>query len=228
MFIKAKAIYLQDLVCFVKAKTIHNKIDLNTSLCNCIHYRMDCFTHNLDDLVVQLNTQKVCIVYFLKKNYRENVHYVIIKRRKEDKQKRGGQNYIGYMLTETTYNMVKNTYNLRIRNIVDVVDCVKQMNLVMCIEGQTLGHIEKCLDGIAVMKRQYRIGTYKADMYFPEHHIVVECDENNHNDRDNDYEIKRHNFILEAGNHIIRYNPNEKDFDITTIVNAILKKIFSK
>jgi hypothetical protein len=187
---------------------------------------MDLFTHNLDDLIIQLNTQKVCIVSFMKKNCRENVHYVIIKHRKEYKKKHGGHNYICYMLTEATYNMVKNTYNLRIRNIVDVANGVKQMNLVMCIEGQTLGHIEKCLDGIVVMKRQYRIGTYKTDMYLPEHNIVVECDENNHNDRDNEYEIKRHNFILEAGNNIIRYNPNEKEFDITTVVNAILKQIF--
>ena len=47
------------------------------------------------------------------------------------------------------------------------------------------------------MNRQFSIGSYRIDFYFPEHKIAIECDEHDHKDRDINYETKRHKFIEE-------------------------------
>ena len=39
------------------------------------------------------------------------------------------------------------------------------------------------------MKRQFSIGSYRIDLYFPEHKLAIECDEHDHKDRQIDYEI---------------------------------------
>ena len=41
------------------------------------------------------------------------------------------------------------------------------------------------------MKRQFKIGNYRIDLYFPEHKIAVECDEFDHIGRDINCEIFR-------------------------------------
>ena len=44
-------------------------------------------------------------------------------------------------------------------------------------------------EGIS-MKQQFSIGSYRIDLYFPEHKLAIECDEHDGKDRDIDYEIK--------------------------------------
>ena len=73
------------------------------------------------------------------------------------------------------------------------------------------------------MIRQYNIDKYCVDMYFPKNKIILECDEFNHNDRDKTYEKEREQYLISLGNTIIRYNPNEKDFDISKVMQKINK-----
>ena len=49
--------------------------------------------------------------------------------------------------------------------------------------------IQKVFEGIA-MKRQFSIGSYGIDLYFPEHKLAIECKEYDHKDRDINYEIR--------------------------------------
>jgi len=184
---------------------------------------MSKFTRDLDELLY-LSKRKVNIVNHLKKNYRENIHYVYDKINLPDKQN-GGQNKIIFKLTEDAFQLLKNTYNLRNRYIVDISDKVKSINIGMCIENQTIGFIENSYSNILDVKRQYFIGKYRVDLYFIDYNLVIECDENNHDDRDQIKEKIREDYIKSLGNKIIRYNPNISSFDLSNVlreINAII------
>ena len=189
---------------------------------------MSLFIRTLDELLY-LSNHKHLIVKNLKKNYTVNVHYIIDKNKNINIKKYGGQNKIEYYLTEETFELLKNSYNLRNRYIVNVSDNVKQINAIcMCIENQTIGFIENSYKDILNLKRQFMIGKYRADLYFIDYKLVVECDEFNHNDRDPKKEKMREDYILSLGNKIIRYNPNEEGFDLSNVLREINKMLFTK
>lgn len=179
------------------------------------------FIKNLDELL-QLATQKINLVSHLKKNYKENIHFIIEKNKNTIKQK-GGQNKITYLLTEKAFELLQNSFNLRNRYIVNVSDTVKCVNIGMCIENQTIGFIENAFIGVVEVKRQYIFDNYRVDLYFPDYKLVIECDENNHDDRDIIQERIREDYILSLGNKVIRYNPNEKTFDLSNVLREINK-----
>jgi len=187
---------------------------------------MSDFTRNLDELLY-LSTKKVHLTTHLKKNYRENIHYIIEKNKLNPVKQNGGQNKMVYMLTELAYNLLKNSYNLRNRYIVDVSDQIKCVNIGMCIETQTIGFIEKAYNATLNVKRQYAIGKYRVDLYFIDYKLVIECDENGHNDRDSDKEKIREDYIVSLGNKIIRYNPNTQSFDLSNVLREITAILFS-
>jgi hypothetical protein len=150
------------------------------------------FNKSLDELLY-LSPCKDKIVNHIKKNYKENIHYIIEKNCQTIKR-RGGHNKINYMLTETAFELIKNTYNLRNKYLVNSTDCVKQINIIaMCIENQTIGFIENAYNSVSNIKRQYYIGKYRVDLYFADYNLVIECDENNHIDRNHIYEKIREN-----------------------------------
>ena len=81
-------------------------------------------------------------------------------------------------------------------------------------EVSTIYTIQKVFEGIS-MKRQFSIGSYRIDIYFPEHKLATECDEHDHKDRDLNHDIRRQTFIEDQLNcKFIRYNPDAKDFTI--------------
>jgi hypothetical protein len=184
------------------------------------------FTRDLEDLLY-LSTQKIGIVTHLRKNYRENIHYIVEKKclGLEKPKQNGGQNKIIFKLTEEAFELMKNSYNLRNRYIVDISDKVKCVNIGMCIENQTIGFIENAYKKSINLKRQHIFGKYRVDLYFIDYNLIIECDENNHEDRDPIKEKTREDYLISLGNKIIRYNPNEKGFDLSNVlgeINAIL------
>lgn len=199
-------------------------------MCYIIHtlYIMPEFTRDLDELVHHFKSQKVQLRIHLEKNYRENVHYVKypIKKISPDMKQNGGQNRIVYMLTEEAFELFKNSFKLRSKYIIDVSENVKCVKFPMCIEGQTIGFIENAYRGLRAMTRQYRIGTYRADLCFTDDLIVVECDEYGHRDRSVTEEAVREEYINKRGYIIIRYNPNEAGFDLSDVLNRINRRLF--
>lgn len=187
---------------------------------------MDIFTRNLDELLFL--TKKNILVSHLKKNYKENIHYITKKYELGTSNQRGGHNKVDYFLTETIFELLTNSYNLRNRYLVDIHSNIKQVKLAMCIENQTIGFIENAYKDVFKVKRQYIIGKYKADLYFIDYKLVIECDEFNHNDRDPFREKLRDEYMISLGNKIIRYNPNENSFDLSNILKEINKILFSK
>ena len=114
------------------------------------------FTRNLDELLY-LSSQKCTMVKHLIKNYKENIHYIVEKDNFKNTPKYGGQNKIVFMLTESVYELLKNSYNLRNRYIVDISDKVKYVNIGMCIENQTIGFIENAYSNMLNVKRHKRL-----------------------------------------------------------------------
>ena len=184
------------------------------------------FTKNLDELLY-LSSQKVNLTSYLKKNYRENIHYIIEQDKSKNTLKHGGHNKIIFLLTDSTYELLKNSYNLRNKYIVNISDTVKTINIGMCIENQTIGFIENSFKDIFNMKRQFIIGEYRVDLYFIDNKLVIECDENNHTDRDTIQEKIREEYIISLGNKIIRYNPNTSSFDLSNVLREINAILFS-
>jgi len=187
---------------------------------------MDQFTKDLDDLVLHFKSQKTTLVKHMEKNYKENLHYIKRKMTPNGKQN-GGQNKIIYLLTESAFELLKNSYNLRNRYIVDISDSVKCINIGMCIENQTIGFIENVFKGVIECKRQFPMGKYKIDLYFPDYRLAVECDENNHIDRDQVLEKIREDYIISHFIKLIRYNPNTSHFDLSDVICEINKFLFS-
>ncbi len=73
---------------------------------------------------------------------------------------------------------------------------------------------------------QYKIGKYKIDLYFKEYRLAIECDENDHNDRDEYYEKTREEYIKNKLKcKFIRFNPDDKDYDIFNLIGKIYKYI---
>ena len=136
-------------------------------------------------------------------------------------------NKIIYMLTEHAFQLLKNSFNLRNRYIVNINDNVKCVNIGMCIENQTIGFIENAYSVAFNVKRQYIIDKYRVDLYFIDYKLVVECDENNHNDRDQIKEKIRENHISSLGNTILRFNPNNIKFDLSNVLREINIILFS-
>ena len=184
---------------------------------------MSSFTRDLEELVHHFKSQKVQLRIHLEKNYRENIHYTRshLKVVNETKKQNGGQNRIVYMLTEEAFELLKNSFKLRSKYIVDVSENVKCVKFPMCIEGQTIGFIENTYRGLRAMSRQFRIGLYFADLCFTDDLIVIECDEYGHHDRSAVDEVVREDFIKNQGYAMIRYNPNEAGFDLSDVLNRI-------
>ena len=184
------------------------------------------FTRNLDELL-PLASKKVNLVHNLKKNYRENVHYIDTEP-VSTSNRHGGNNKITFMLTEEAFEIFKNSFNMRNRYIVDVSKEVKCVKFGMCIENQTIGFIANAYSNVLNVKRQHAMGKYRVDLYFVDHKLVVECDENGHEDRDPLQEQIREDYLKEAGIKLIRFNPNACDFDLSDVlreINAVLFEI---
>jgi very-short-patch-repair endonuclease len=193
-----------------------------------MYYQTMCeFVRNLEELSY-LASQKIRLVQHLTKNYKENIHYIIERNKIKLTNQHGGHNKINYLLTEEAFEILKNSFNLRNRYIVDLSENIKQINIGMCIENQTIGFISNAYSNMLNVKRQFTIGKYRADLYFIDYKLVIECDENNHTDRDPENEKIRETYITLLGNKIIRYNPNEKGFDLSNVLREINAVLFNK
>lgn len=187
------------------------------------------FTKNLDELVQKFNTQKVCLTTYIKKNLKKGVHFIEKTQQQTNKiNHRGGHNIIHILLTTEAFELVQNTYNLKNRYVKKINENCGHVNLVMSIETQTIGFIENSFSQALKMKRQKKIGTYYIDLFFEDFNLAIECDENDHKDRCETYEQTREQYLLDKNITIIRYNPNDKHFDLSYVLQCITNILFCK
>jgi prophage antirepressor-like protein/very-short-patch-repair endonuclease len=78
------------------------------------------------------------------------------------------------------------------------------------------------------MLYQHTVDKHRVDLYFPDYRLAIECDENNHKAYDGAKEILRQQFITNTlGVSWIRYDPDEKDFNILSVINKVHKHIIN-
>lgn len=71
---------------------------------------------------------------------------------------------------------------------------------------------------------QYKVKSYRIDLYFPDHKLAIECDENGHSDRDSDKENERQACIeKELECTFYRFNPDAPDFRFSYVLRDILR-----
>ena len=76
------------------------------------------------------------------------------------------------------------------------------------------------------MQTQCNVLSDRIDLYFYDHKLAIELDENGHSDRNIDYEIKQQKTIeQELGCKFIRSDPDKEDFDIFRTINEIFRSI---
>jgi very-short-patch-repair endonuclease len=90
-------------------------------------------------------------------------------------------------------------------------------------EEQYISNIIDAFSHLETVK-QYSVGSYRIDLYFPEHNLAIECDEFGHADRDAYCEQERELYIRDnLGCEFIRFNPDSKKFNIFKVINRILQ-----
>jgi very-short-patch-repair endonuclease len=186
------------------------------------------FTRSLDDLAIQMSCNRSGLSRHLLKNYKENYHFIILKLGKNSNNIKGGHNKITFMLTEFAYELLQNSFNLRNRYIVNMSKNIKCINIGMCIENQTIGFIANSFETIVKTERQFIFDKYRVDLFFNDFNLIIECDENNHKDRCVIQEKIRENYLLSLGNTIIRFNPNDSRFELSTVLKEINKVVYLK
>jgi very-short-patch-repair endonuclease len=127
-----------------------------------------------------------------------------------------------YYLNKVSYELLKNSYNLRSKRIIND----KNINILLPIETRTVNVIINAFQDIFTCETQRFIGTYRYDLCIIEHKIVIECDEFGHKDRNIEYEKTRDKYMIDNDYTVIRFNPNTSNFNIISVINIINKVIF--
>ena len=130
----------------------------------------------------------------------------------------------------TYNNLLKILIKSRKSNVIDFATKIGidiESKIFTCIEADTLKCITSSFDGEDFIY-QYSIDKYLLDLYFPKYKLIIECDENKHNNKNHNYnDIHREkNIKLLIKNCIfIRYSPESKNFNIFNVINKIYKEI---
>lgn len=90
-----------------------------------------------------------------------------------------------------------------------------------CKESESIGAIMKAFAG-EKMNTQHTVLQYRIDLYFPDYNLAIECDENNHNDRNPAEERRRQRRITKKLKcQWLRFDPDSDDFSIFNVINQI-------
>lgn len=187
------------------------------------NYRIDTIVMravDIDDLAT-LGCRKDSMVRYLRRYFIEGKDYELVVGPNEVTIQGGGHNKRHMFVTEEAYSLILSSYNLKHR-YAPLVGSLRQVRTIMSLENQTIGFICSSLQGLAVYERQYSIGLYHVDLCFVDFRLVVECDENGHEDRDVECERQRESFIHEKGFRIIRFNPNADNFDLSVVLRQLI------
>ena len=112
-----------------------------------------------------------------------------------------------------------------------LLDINEFINEVLKFEDKKIKYLQIIIEVFnhETINLQYKVNQYKIDLYFPDHNIAVECDEYDHNDRNQIYEQTREDTIKqELGCIFYRFNPDESGFSILKVLNGLIRLIYLK
>lgn len=78
---------------------------------------------------------------------------------------------------------------------------------------------------VKIFKSQYSVDKYRIDLYFIDYKLAIECDENRHNSKKENDEIRQNYIESKLNCKFIRYNPEEKDFNIFKVIGEIYEHL---
>jgi very-short-patch-repair endonuclease len=186
------------------------------------------FNRNIEDLAVYLDARKDNIKKYLFKHFQRNQDYIIVAVEKDKPKTHGGHNKEVILLREDVFNLIKHTYNIRNQYITKINDVDIKNPLLMSVETASLGFIQDVFKDVIEMKRQFKVGKYYIDLYIPKFKLAIECDEYGHQTYSVAAETTRQKFIEDTlGCKFIRFDPCDSNFDITQLMNTIMKELFS-
>jgi very-short-patch-repair endonuclease len=107
-----------------------------------------------------------------------------------------------------------------------IIGCTQQeINLIIYQNNQLYkqndfyNKLSNVLHNICKIEREVKVLNYRVD-FLINRHIIIECDELGHKDRNKKYEIKREQDLINAGYKILRFNPDGDD--IFEFINKLL------
>jgi len=136
----------------------------------------------------------------------------------------GGEQTMTFLTYEGLKKIIVSSRNIESINLAEKIGIDVYRNKFINIESDTIDCIIKAFSGQYMIKQYYILG-YKIDLYFVDFKLAIECDENEHKykiekDKKREEEIKG-----KLGCEFIRYYPEDKNFNIFSIINQIMKKI---
>jgi len=134
---------------------------------------------------------------------------------------KGGPQNVVFINYNTFLKFISRTRKPELINFCNKLSINLYNNIFPCIESETTNYIIKSFETEEILT-QYKVDKYILDIYFPEYLLIVECDENHHN---NNYIKKNDLKLLIKSCFFIRYSPFEKNFNIFKLINEIYSYI---
>jgi len=98
------------------------------------------------------------------------------------------------------------------------------------VESDCLEIIKGAIDGFTSYHEQYYVAPYKVDLYLKDLNIAIECDERGHKNGyyGLDEEMRQKTIENALGCQFIRFNPDDKNFNIGDVINKIFSLLLPK
>ena len=169
---------------------------------------------NIDELVEMFQRRKDSVKrQLLRLGCEINKDYFITA--VDDTQgKKGGQNKETILLSPTCFDQLRlQMFFSSKRHIPEFNDVsVKVLKRYAPKEQEILDFVCRVYSKFS-SKREYKHNTYRIDLYFIDHKLAIECDENGHKHYDQNKEKIRERFLAkELGCRFIRFNPDDSNF----------------
>jgi hypothetical protein len=171
-----------------------------------------------NDIINSFNTRKDHIIRYIQKHFKLNENYIINKNC-QNQNKKVGRPQIDYILTEETFNLIKNSYKLR------QIELGKKSfthPILISIETATIGFIFDVFKNYKIEK-QYIVDNYRIDLYFVDLKLAIECDEDWHRFTKTEDKIRQEHIENKLNCKFYRYNPCENDFKLANVIADLIE-----
>jgi len=136
----------------------------------------------------------------------------------------GGEQFLSFLTYDGLKKIIVSSRTIESINLAKKIGIDVYRNKFTNIESDTIDCIIKAFSGQDMIKQYYILG-YRIDLYFVDYKLAIECDENEHKYKIEKDKRREEEIRAKLGCEFIRYYPEDKNFDIFSLINQIMKKI---
>lgn len=138
---------------------------------------------------------------------------------------KGGRQKTIFLNDDGMLYFVKSSRSLKANELANELGISNKLRFPS-LEETFLRHIVNCFSG-ENMIHQFTVCKYRIDLYFVDYNLAIECDEPSHFHGSQPLkDLEREEIIKnKIGCNFIRFNPCQKNFDVTSVINSIFKHI---